>query len=140
MTHDSASVRKSHMSGRNHLLKIRDYYQEIANERAQVLIDSITAQHSHSATNMHSISAAPTVAVAPVAGQVPVASGGSNATILSNMYSQKVLPPPPALRNLPAPAMGSFPAPMSIAFTQKSNYIEQPSMATTGLLSLTQNG
>ncbi|KAK0942911.1 U1 small nuclear ribonucleoprotein C [Friedmanniomyces endolithicus] len=43
LTHDSMSVRKAHNSGRNHLRNVVDYYQAIGQEKAQSVIDSITA-------------------------------------------------------------------------------------------------
>ncbi|KAJ5043499.1 hypothetical protein NUH16_000288 [Penicillium rubens] len=43
LTHDSMSVRKAHNSGRNHLRNVVDYYQQIGQEKAQSVIDSITS-------------------------------------------------------------------------------------------------
>jgi len=42
LTHDSASVRKAHNSGRNHLANVRDYYASLGHDKAQNIIDQIT--------------------------------------------------------------------------------------------------
>ncbi|GAA5973677.1 hypothetical protein JCM11641_005076 [Rhodosporidiobolus odoratus] len=41
LTHDSASVRRAHNAGRNHLSNVRDYYASLGNDKAQDLIDQI---------------------------------------------------------------------------------------------------
>lgn len=46
LTHDSMSVRKAHNNGRNHLRNVVDYYQQIGQEKAQSVIDSITASYN----------------------------------------------------------------------------------------------
>ncbi|KAJ5779631.1 hypothetical protein N7457_007351 [Penicillium paradoxum] len=46
LTHDSMSVRKAHNSGRNHLRNVVDYYQQIGQEKAQSVIDSITSSYA----------------------------------------------------------------------------------------------
>ncbi|QIW94706.1 hypothetical protein AMS68_000224 [Peltaster fructicola] len=46
LTHDSMSVRKAHNSGRNHLRNVVDYYQQIGQEKAQSVIDSITNSYA----------------------------------------------------------------------------------------------
>ncbi|KAJ2931672.1 hypothetical protein H1R20_g5403, partial [Candolleomyces eurysporus] len=43
LTHDSASVRKAHNSGRNHLANVRDYYASLGHDKAQSIIDQITS-------------------------------------------------------------------------------------------------
>ncbi|RMZ27893.1 hypothetical protein D0859_08027 [Hortaea werneckii] len=43
LTHDSMSVRRAHNSGRNHLRNVVEYYQQIGQEKAQSVIDSITS-------------------------------------------------------------------------------------------------
>ncbi|KAG2757431.1 zf-U1-domain-containing protein, partial [Suillus brevipes Sb2] len=45
LTHDSASVRKAHNSGRNHLANVRDYYASLGHDKAQSIIDQITAAY-----------------------------------------------------------------------------------------------
>ncbi|KTW28165.1 hypothetical protein T552_02024 [Pneumocystis carinii B80] len=47
LTHDSASVRKAHNAGKNHLTNVREYYQEIGHEKAQNVIDSITKAYEN---------------------------------------------------------------------------------------------
>jgi U1 small nuclear ribonucleoprotein C len=46
LTHDSMSVRKAHNNGRNHLRNVVDYYQQIGQEKAQSVIDSITNSYN----------------------------------------------------------------------------------------------
>lgn len=48
LTHDSASVRRAHNAGRNHLSNVRDYYASLGNDRVQELIDQICAAYEHS--------------------------------------------------------------------------------------------
>ncbi|KAF5363418.1 hypothetical protein D9756_000387 [Leucocoprinus leucothites] len=45
LTHDSASVRKAHNNGRNHLANVRDYYASLGHDKAQNIIDQITAAY-----------------------------------------------------------------------------------------------
>lgn len=45
LTHDSMSVRRAHNSGRNHLRNVVEYYQQIGQEKAQSVIDSITSAY-----------------------------------------------------------------------------------------------
>ncbi|CEQ39098.1 SPOSA6832_00622 [Sporobolomyces salmonicolor] len=47
LTHDSASVRRAHNAGRNHLTNVRDYYASLGNDRAQELIDQITRAYEN---------------------------------------------------------------------------------------------
>ncbi|KAH9853668.1 DHBP synthase RibB-like alpha/beta domain-containing protein [Lenzites betulinus] len=49
LTHDSASVRKAHNSGRNHLANVRDYYASLGHDKAQSIIDQITAAYESGA-------------------------------------------------------------------------------------------
>ncbi|GAB1216791.1 hypothetical protein ATERTT37_006009 [Aspergillus terreus] len=46
LTHDSMSVRKAHNAGRNHLRNVLEYYQQIGQEKAQSVIDSITSSYA----------------------------------------------------------------------------------------------
>ncbi|KAJ8698464.1 U1 small nuclear ribonucleoprotein C [Pleurotus ostreatus] len=48
LTHDSASVRKAHNSGRNHLANVRDYYASLGHDKAQSIIDQITTAYESS--------------------------------------------------------------------------------------------
>ncbi|KNZ74821.1 U1 small nuclear ribonucleoprotein C [Termitomyces sp. J132] len=48
LTHDSTSVRKAHNSGRNHLANVRDYYASLGHDKAQSIIDQITAAYETS--------------------------------------------------------------------------------------------
>ncbi|KAH9999792.1 U1 zinc finger-domain-containing protein [Russula vinacea] len=45
LTHDSASVRKAHNNGRNHLANVRDYYASLGHDKAQSIIDQITSAY-----------------------------------------------------------------------------------------------
>ncbi|VDB85364.1 unnamed protein product [Peniophora sp. CBMAI 1063] len=45
LTHDSASVRKAHNNGRNHLSNVRDYYASLGHDKAQSIIDQITSAY-----------------------------------------------------------------------------------------------
>jgi len=45
LTHDSASVRKAHNLGRNHLQQVREYYQKLGFEKTQSVIDSLTQDY-----------------------------------------------------------------------------------------------
>ncbi|KAF4171954.1 hypothetical protein CNMCM8060_002149 [Aspergillus lentulus] len=40
------SVRKAHNAGRNHLRNVVEYYQQIGQEKAQSVIDSITSSYA----------------------------------------------------------------------------------------------
>ncbi|KIK67953.1 hypothetical protein GYMLUDRAFT_801268 [Collybiopsis luxurians FD-317 M1] len=48
LTHDSASVRKAHNSGRNHLANVKDYYASLGHDKAQSIIDQITSAYESS--------------------------------------------------------------------------------------------
>ncbi|KAJ4001819.1 U1 small nuclear ribonucleoprotein C [Lentinula boryana] len=48
LTHDSASVRKAHNSGRNHLANVKDYYASLGHDKAQNIIDQITSAYESS--------------------------------------------------------------------------------------------
>ncbi|KAK9456345.1 U1 zinc finger-domain-containing protein [Dipodascopsis uninucleata] len=85
LTHDSISVRKAHNSGKNHIKNVVDYYQQISQEQAQAIIDSITSQYSEEKPNV------------PVK-QLPY-------TFPAN------IPPPPTLPGIPVPPPGSLPIP-----------------------------
>ena len=43
LTHDSPSVRKTHMTGKKHKTNVREYYQKWLEEHTQRLIDQTTA-------------------------------------------------------------------------------------------------
>jgi U1 small nuclear ribonucleoprotein C len=47
--HDSASVRKAHNLGRNHLQQVREYYQKLGFEKTQSVIDSLTQDYQSQA-------------------------------------------------------------------------------------------
>ncbi|EEB95728.1 hypothetical protein MPER_05256 [Moniliophthora perniciosa FA553] len=48
LTHDSASVRKAHNSGKNHLANVKDYYASLGHDKAQSIIDQITSAYEAS--------------------------------------------------------------------------------------------
>ncbi|KAG0182924.1 hypothetical protein DFQ28_003653 [Apophysomyces sp. BC1034] len=50
LTHDSSAVRKAHNAGKNHVLNVRTYYEEIGHDKAQAIIDEITKAYENSAS------------------------------------------------------------------------------------------
>ncbi|CAO3590111.1 unnamed protein product [Absidia cylindrospora] len=48
LTHDSPSVRKGHNAGKNHLMCVRAYYEEIGQDKAQAIINEITRAYENS--------------------------------------------------------------------------------------------
>ncbi|KAI8077839.1 U1 zinc finger-domain-containing protein [Halteromyces radiatus] len=48
LTHDSPSVRKGHNAGKNHILNVRQYYEEIGHDKAQAIINEITRAYENS--------------------------------------------------------------------------------------------
>ncbi|KAM0749785.1 zf-U1-domain-containing protein [Meredithblackwellia eburnea MCA 4105] len=47
LTHDSASVRRAHNAGRNHLTNVRDYYASLGHDQAQDMIDQIVKMYEN---------------------------------------------------------------------------------------------
>lgn len=45
LTHDSMSARKAHVSGRNHVSNVRDYFASLGHDKAQNIIDQIIQSH-----------------------------------------------------------------------------------------------
>ena len=45
LRHDSASVRKAHNLGRNHLQLVKEYYQKLGFDKTQSVIDSLTQDY-----------------------------------------------------------------------------------------------
>ncbi|KAG4304431.1 hypothetical protein PORY_002141 [Pneumocystis oryctolagi] len=89
LTHDSASVRKAHNAGKNHITNVREYYQEISHEKAQNVIDSIAKAYENQPVML------------PVPGMFPH-------PIISGM-------PPPPIPNIPGglpPRPGIHDAPL----------------------------
>jgi U1 small nuclear ribonucleoprotein C len=74
--HDSASVRKAHNLGRNHLQQVRDYYQKLGFEKTQSVIDSLTQDYQSQA-----VAAAPNP-FAPAG--LPGISGGNDQLVYYN--------------------------------------------------------
>ncbi|KAF9127220.1 hypothetical protein BGW39_006035 [Mortierella sp. 14UC] len=46
LTHDSSSVRKAHNAGRNHLINVRTYYNELSQQTTQEVINTITKAYA----------------------------------------------------------------------------------------------
>ncbi|OQE43614.1 hypothetical protein PENCOP_c003G08418 [Penicillium coprophilum] len=102
LTHDSMSVRKAHNSGRNHLRNVVDYYQQIGQEKAQSVIDSITSSYAaegQQAPNM----------MAPGAFPPPFGFPGATSLLYSpeNQLQFKLTPPGhPGMPGMPPPPFG----------------------------------
>ncbi|CAP97633.1 Pc22g03450 [Penicillium rubens Wisconsin 54-1255] len=115
LTHDSMSVRKAHNSGRNHLRNVVDYYQQIGQEKAQSVIDSITS--SYAAEGQQAPNMMPPGAFPPPFGfPAPGAHGLPFPPPFPNAAGTPPtggFPPPlpnmPQGANLPIPPPGGFP-------------------------------
>ncbi|KAK9471283.1 U1 zinc finger-domain-containing protein [Dipodascopsis tothii] len=90
LTHDSISVRRAHNSGRNHIKNVIDYYQQISQEQAQAIIDSITAQYAEQRTQggRHG-------GQGRSASQASIVNAPTGPSSYSNMPPGFVPPPPP---------------------------------------------
>ncbi|KAB8260107.1 hypothetical protein BDV32DRAFT_149838 [Aspergillus pseudonomiae] len=107
LTHDSMSVRKAHNAGRNHLRNVLEYYQQIGQEKAQSVIDSITSSYAAEGQAVPNPAMAPPGAFPPPfpfpgrPGQLPPPPfgfpppGGPNGV--------PGMPPPPGAKGLPFP-------------------------------------
>ncbi|THC90440.1 hypothetical protein EYZ11_010099 [Aspergillus tanneri] len=62
------SVRKAHNSGRNHLRNVLEYYQQIGQEKAQSVIDSITSSYAAEGQAVPNPAMAPPGALPPPFG------------------------------------------------------------------------
>ncbi|CDZ96164.1 zf-u1-domain-containing protein [Phaffia rhodozyma] len=65
LTHDSASVRKAHNAGRNHLQNVRDYYASLGHDKAQDLIDQIINSHANGPPGGGMMGGAPAMRMGP---------------------------------------------------------------------------
>ncbi|KAF9539904.1 hypothetical protein EC957_004871 [Mortierella hygrophila] len=52
LTHDSSSVRKAHNAGRNHLINVRTYYNELSQQTTQEVVNTITKAYADSGAAM----------------------------------------------------------------------------------------
>ncbi|KAK3620816.1 U1 small nuclear ribonucleoprotein C [Elasticomyces elasticus] len=107
LTHDSMSVRKAHNSGRNHLRNVVDYYQAIGQEKAQSVIDSITASYNaegQGASNPMLMQGAPGFGPPGMFGGPPPPGFGA----------PPGMPPMPFGRGMPALPPGFPPPPMGM--------------------------
>ncbi|KAK5805419.1 U1 zinc finger-domain-containing protein [Linnemannia elongata] len=52
LTHDSSSVRKAHNAGRNHLINVRTYYNELSQQTTQEVVNTITKAYADSGAVM----------------------------------------------------------------------------------------
>ncbi|KAK6359078.1 hypothetical protein TWF696_000246 [Orbilia brochopaga] len=94
LTHDSISVRKAHNNGRNHIRNVVEYYQQIGQERAQSVIDTITNSYAAEGQALPFL-AMPGFPAPPPPGALPAG-----------------MPPPfgfPGAGGLPPPPPGGFP-------------------------------
>ncbi|KAJ5125447.1 hypothetical protein N7526_007624 [Penicillium atrosanguineum] len=101
LTHDSMSVRKAHNSGRNHLRNVVEYYQQIGQEKAQSVIDSITSSYAAEGQPL------PNPAMVPGAFPPPFGFPGVGAT---GTPPTGGFPPPPNMPGGLPPPPGGFPA------------------------------
>ncbi|KAL4950139.1 hypothetical protein BDW69DRAFT_62204 [Aspergillus filifer] len=95
------SVRKAHNSGRNHLRNVVEYYQQIGQEKAQSVIDSITNSYAAEGQAVPNPAMAPPGAFPP-----PFAFGGQFPPPPFGMPppgpgGAPAMPPPPGARGLP---------------------------------------
>ncbi|GLI76555.1 U1 small nuclear ribonucleoprotein C [Penicillium ochrochloron] len=116
------SVRKAHNSGRNHLRNVVEYYQQIGQEKAQSVIDSITSSYAAEGKAVPNPAMVPPGAFPPPFG-FPVLPGGRGMPFppfppnASGTPPQGGFPPPlpnmpnmpPGAGNLPPPPPGGFP-------------------------------
>ncbi|KAI6784375.1 U1 small nuclear ribonucleoprotein C [Emericellopsis cladophorae] len=118
LTHDSMSVRRAHNSGKNHLRNVVDYYQQIGHEKAQSVIDSITASYTAEGQahanpmlpqNQPGHGFPPPSLGFPVGGPPPPfpAPGGRGVPPMPPFPGAPNLPMPPG--GLPFPPPGGFP-------------------------------
>ncbi|KAG2354461.1 U1 zinc finger-domain-containing protein [Suillus spraguei] len=97
LTHDSASVRKAHNSGRNHLANVRDYYASLGHDKAQSIIDQITAAYESGGGpppggfgfGPHHLGAPPPLFPGP-----PMGFGGPPGAFPSSPFPSRTLPTP----------------------------------------------
>ncbi|KAL4242004.1 U1 small nuclear ribonucleoprotein C [Abortiporus biennis] len=106
LTHDSASVRKAHNNGRNHLANVRDYYASLGHDKAQNIIDQITsAYESSGGPPPGGFGFGPQHLAPPVASFGPP-GGGFGGPGGPPMFGRPPFPPPPAMG---PPGMGPPP-------------------------------
>ncbi|RDH36922.1 hypothetical protein BDQ94DRAFT_167009 [Aspergillus welwitschiae] len=116
LTHDSMSVRKAHNAGRNHLRNVLEYYQQIGQEKAQSVIDSITSSYAAEGQAVPNPAMAPPGAYPPPfgfpgrPGQLPPPPFGMPPL---GAPGAPGMPPPPGARGLPFPP--PFPGPAGAA-------------------------
>ncbi|KAI2822791.1 hypothetical protein CBS115989_1821 [Aspergillus niger] len=115
LTHDSMSVRKAHNAGRNHLRNVLEYYQQIGQEKAQSVIDSITSSYAAEGQAVPNPAMAPPGAYPPPfgfpgrPGQLPPPPFGMPPLGAPGAPGM----PPPGARGLPFPP--PFPGPAGAA-------------------------
>ncbi|KAI9039917.1 putative U1 snRNP complex component Yhc1 [Aspergillus affinis] len=109
LTHDSMSVRKAHNSGRNHLRNVLEYYQQIGQEKAQSVIDSITSSYAAEGQAVPNPAMAPPGAFPPPPFAFPPGRPGQFPPLPFGMPPPGApggapgMPPPPGARGLPFP-------------------------------------
>ncbi|PWY88524.1 hypothetical protein BO70DRAFT_184253 [Aspergillus heteromorphus CBS 117.55] len=99
------SVRKAHNSGRNHLRNVVEYYQQIGQEKAQSVIDSITSSYAAEGQAVPNPAMVPPGAFPPppfgFPGQLPPPPFGM--PLPGAAPGAPGMPPPPGARGLPFP-------------------------------------
>ncbi|KZP00245.1 zf-U1-domain-containing protein, partial [Calocera viscosa TUFC12733] len=102
LTHDSASVRKAHNSGRNHLQNVRDYYASLGHDKAQDIIDQITKAYE---------SGLPPGGAGFGVGALGPAPGMPGMPGMPPMGMPGMPPPPPGMMPPPGMFPGGMPPP-----------------------------
>ena len=97
LTHDSPSVRKTHMTGKKHKTSVRDYYQKWLEEHTQRLIDQTTAVFRVNKTMYPPGFMPPRFGLPP-----PMLPPGK----------LPMIPPPPGM--IPPPPLGMMPPPIGM--------------------------
>ncbi|GAA5924871.1 Yhc1p [Sporobolomyces koalae] len=114
LTHDSASVRRAHNAGRNHLSNVRDYYASLGNDRVQELIDQICAAYEHGGGGQARILQMGPDGLPMGAPAGAIAMGGNQGA------------GGPMMGGMPPPMMGGGPPPMRFAGPPSTGFPGSP--------------
>src|SRR5271156_2175839 len=113
--HDSASVRKNHNLGRNHLQLVREYYEKIGYDKAQSVIDAINQDYqSRTVDASNPFAASAGMFMYPPNANRNLAGGRTFAGMtFGGPVSGMPLPPPPGM---PLPGGQNALAPNPVGF------------------------
>src|SRR5579859_7593066 len=119
--HDSASVRKAHNLGRNHLQFVKEYYQKLGFDKTQSVLDSITQDYQNRALQEQANPFAPAglPGLPGFGGGTPAITSFSYFTARPGLpmggFGQPMLPPnafgPPPVPGMPLPPPPGMPLP-----------------------------